>query len=485
MPFPSQTLTVQDPGIPLAQIGGVPPLITGCSNGGSAPLSTIGQINSVSLVRSVIGYGALAEDIALALQKAGGPINYAIHNVTGSALTSQAMTQKVGSGTAPTVSGTPNDRYGVTIKVILGGAVGTATFQYSLDNWTYDAAAALTSPTWSNVYVTASTKVIANTGLTFNFGAGTYVAGDVFFLETVPGEVTATDLGTIALALQNDPTLPIDLWLISGTQAVYTTAGTIAAAFHGDLAALTNSYRYPRGIIDIGSGDTEAHVHTEASSWTGVRVCPAYGYEIVASALPFEGFAFRKVSCATSIGVRAFSELISSDLSRTAAGACSEVVAIYFDGFSNTQLDSDQISTMRTWAGKPGFYIANAKLKSSFGSNFTDLQFGRVMDVACLTTYNGQFPYQSASLRTRTDGSGQIDPRDAAQIDKAVQDLLDQELMQPINASGNPGHVSAVSYAVSLTNNIISTSQLVTSVAIVPLGYSKLIATTLAFQLAA
>lgn len=481
MVFPSQTITVQDPGIALAQTGSVPPLITGCSNGGSTAVTTVTQINSVSQVRSVIGYGPLAEDVALALQLSGGPINFAIHNVTGSALSSQAMTQKVGSGTAPTLSGTPRDRYGVTIIVVLGGAVGTATFKFSLDNWTYDTAASATSPTYSNVYTTASTYVITNSGLTINFGAGTYVAGDTFFYESTPGEVTTTDLGTIATAVQNDPTLPVDLWMISGTQVVQNTAATLAAAFEGDLVALTNSFRYPRGLIDIGSGDTEAHVHTAASSWTGVRVCPAYGYEIVASALPFEGFSFRKVSCVTSIGIRAFAEEISSDLSRTAAGACSEAVAIYFDGFYTQQLDGDQISTMRTWVGKPGFYIAGAKLKCSFGSNFTDLQFGRVMDKACLTTYNGQFPYQSAIFRATSTGT--VDPRDAASLEAAVQGLLDDALMAPINSAGTPGHVSSILYSVDLTTNIVTTSQLTTHVAMVPLGYAKVISTTLAFQI--
>ena len=104
--------------------------------------------------------------------------------------------------------------------------------------------------TLSNTYATASTFVITGTGITINFGAGTYVLGDQFHYNTVPGEVGTTDLGAVITLLENDPTLPVDLWLISGTQAVYTTAGTLAAAFEGDLAGLTNSYRYPRGIIE-------------------------------------------------------------------------------------------------------------------------------------------------------------------------------------------------------------------------------------------
>lgn len=481
MTFPKQTLTVLDPGIPLAAIGGIPPLMTGCAWGGSLAVNTVGQINDPSQVRQIIGYGSLAEDIALALQRAGGPINFIIHNVTGSPLSTQAMTH-VGTGSVvTTLSGTPRDRYGVMVTIIAGGSLGTSTFQFSLDNWVTETAGAVPA-TQSNTYATAATFVIPNSGLTINFAAGTYVAGDTFYFATTPGEPGTTDLGAVNTAVTASTLLAVDLWQVSGVQATYTGAGAFAAAFEGYLAGLTQGYRYVRGITDIGSGDTEANVHTEAAAWTGVRVMPAYGYEIVASALPFEGFSNRKCSMVASIGARAQAELISSDLSRTAAGACSEVLFIYFDGFLNQQLDADQISTMRTWPNKAGFWIAGGKLKCSFGSDFTDWQFGRVMDEACLTTYNGQFPLQSAIFRATS--SGTVDPRDAAYAERGVQGQLDDELLAPTNSAGSSGHVSAVAYSISLTNNIVETMQLVTSVALVPLGYAKLISTTLAFQLA-
>jgi hypothetical protein len=479
MVFPSQTLTVQDPGIPLALVGTAPPLMTGCAVGGSTTVNTIAQINSIAQVRTLIGYGALAEDVALALQNSGGPINFLIHNKSGTPLSTAAFTTHVGSGsTLPTVSGTPNDRYGLLVTVVVGGAVATATFTFSLDDWNI----ASVPPTTSNVYVTAATFAIPNSGLTINFTAGTYVAGDTFYLATVPAEVGTTDLASASAVIAASSTTPVALWQISGAQPSNTTAATVAAAFEGDLANLTNSFRFARGIIDIGSDDTAANVNTEASTWTGVRVMPCYGYELAASALPFEGFSHRKTSCVASIGARAQSELISSDLSRTAAGALSEVLYSYFDGFYNQQLDTDQISTLRTWPGIPGIYIAGGKLKCSFGSDFTDLQFGRVMDQACLTTYQAQFPYQSRIFRATQ--SGTVDPRDASYVEQQVQSALNDTLLNPINSAGTPGHVSAVAYSISLTNNIVTTSQLVTSVAMVPLGYAKLISTTLAFQLA-
>ncbi len=480
MVFPAQTLTIQDPGIPLTAIGTAPPLMTGCAVGGSTAVNTITQINSIAQVRSLIGYGALAEDVALALQNSGGPINFLIHNKAGTPLSAAAFTTHVGSGvTLPTVTGTPNDRYGLLVTVVAGGAVATATFTFSLDQWNI----ASVPPTTSNVYVTAATFVIPNSGLTINFTAGTYVAGDTFYLATVPAEVGTTDLAAAAAVIQAASTVPVSLWQISGAQPSETTAATVAAAFEGDLAALTSTYRFARGILDVGSDAAASAVHTEASAWTAVRIMGCYGYTLTASALAFEGFSNRKTSCVSNIGARAQSELISSDLSRTAAGALSEVLYSYFDGFYNQQLDTDQISTLRTWPGIPGIYIAGGKLKCSFGSDFTDLQFGRVMDQACLTTYHAQFPYQSRIFRATSTGT--VDPRDASYVEQQVQGALNDTLANPINSAGTPGHVSAVAYSISLTNNIVTTSQLVSSVAIVPLGYAKLISTTLAFQLSA
>lgn len=487
MAFPSQTLTIRDPGLgvspPVADI----PVLTGIAHGGSAAVNVLTSIGSLSDVRSVVGYGPLAEDVALALQLRGGPVYFIIHNsVQNVALSAQALTKLIGTGPSITATGSPYDRYALRVEIVAGGILATSTFKFTLDG--HDI---LFAPfTYSDVRPTVASYVIPNTGLTLTFPAGTYVAGDVYTLATVPQEPGTTDLALVAAVLSAQTLVDFHLWSVSGQQPDDVTGAAFAVALSGYLTSLTNTFRYVRGICDVGSDDTAANILIGAATWTSSRVCPVYGYELITSALPYEGFSIRKTSCVATFTARASGELISSDLSRTAAGPAENVRKIYFDGLTNQALDAAKISTMRTWPAQAGYWIANAKLKSSFGSDYTDLQFGRVMDVACSTTYAAQFPFQSASLRTIPASqasagrpAGAIDERDARDIEKDVTNALNNNLVRPTNASGNPGHVSALSYTVDLSVDIVTTGQLKTTVAVQPLGYSKVITTTLFFTL--
>ena len=81
---------------------------------------------------------------------------------------------KSGTGPNVTLTGTPTLTASCVIKVILGGAVATATFQYSTDGGT----------TWSETKTTAATYLIPGTGLTAAFASGTYVADDTYSFTT-------------------------------------------------------------------------------------------------------------------------------------------------------------------------------------------------------------------------------------------------------------------------------------------------------------
>lgn len=71
----------------------------------------------------------------------------------------------------------------VVVAIILGGAVGTATFQYSTNG----------GQTWSATTTTAATVAITD-GLTLNFAAGTYVANDTYAQSYAGGRVSAGKL---------------------------------------------------------------------------------------------------------------------------------------------------------------------------------------------------------------------------------------------------------------------------------------------------
>lgn len=80
-----------------------------------------------------------------------------------------AVSKSVGGDPTCTVTGRASgfSPIKLIIRIGTGGTVGTATFDYSLDNGT----------TYSTVVPTASAVVLGTTGLTANFAAGTYTAG--------------------------------------------------------------------------------------------------------------------------------------------------------------------------------------------------------------------------------------------------------------------------------------------------------------------
>lgn len=79
-----------------------------------------------------------------------------------------------GSGppTALTFSGVPFQAAPVNVQVqmLAGGALGTATFQFSTDG----------GFTWSGTYTTAASVTLEATGITIAFASATYVSGDVY-----------------------------------------------------------------------------------------------------------------------------------------------------------------------------------------------------------------------------------------------------------------------------------------------------------------
>ncbi len=409
------------------------------------------------------------------------------HDVT--PITLSGDMDEVGAGTGDVaLSGNARDDYSLAVKITSAGVAGVGKFQYSLD---YGLGADGAS-TWSRERVIPGglTFVVPNSGmtLTFDTGPATYPLNALFTKTLLTNPPGITDLAGVAAEIPTNVLFP--LWSVAGMLADETDASALAAAFQGHMETLTNTQRYCRGIIDIGSGDTATDVLGEALNWDAARVVACYGSVVRLSALPFEGYSYRKCSTQSGLAARAASILISTDVGRTADGPDGGVISIAFDGSENQLLDAAKISTMMTWSGISGFWFANANLKSGFGSDFRYLQHGRCMDVACRTTFEAEFPYIADSLRTveAEDATeehpvGSIDPLDAADVDASVSDALSDALLRPNNARGVPGHVSSVDFEIDFLHNLNTTDEIKSSVGIQPLGYPKKITTDLFFTL--
>jgi len=477
MTLGNQTITVLDPGLGLVTVGAGTPLKMGVSS-----LGTVGQLysfSSLNSIRSTLGYGDLPDDVAKTLRDAGGPV-LAMRGTGSVAATSTAVT-KTGTGTpTPTIAGTATMRISALVTVVVGGALGVATFSYTLDNWQPTTVGVTSSQT--RTIPAGGTYLFPNTGITMTFPAGTYVAGDTFAFTCEPAHLNATDLGNLFTGGGIPGSLDPRLVHITDAYTTATEGFAMASALGGQLQTLASGFRYARGFVDVGSGDASATVLTAKAAFTDRRICDAYGFELQTAALPFEGWGNRKIGAASQLAARASASLISTDLARYASGSLAGSRYIYFDSNSDATLDAAGIATLRSYPPQAGFYIGNGNLASPVGSDYIRFQYGRIMDQACATVYQAMLQFINEGLRT-LKVSGAIDPRDAVSVETAGNNALAAALLQPKNARGNPGHVSAAVFSVDRTNNLALTGVLQTKIAIQPLGYATTISQQLGYTL--
>lgn len=107
-----------------------------------------------------------------------------------------------GTGTSPptvTVTGTIPAGFGLQIDIPVGGARGTATFRYSVDNGT----------NWSTAATTAASVLLGGTGVTAVFPVGTYSTDNVWKLvvntwadQTGNGHTFTASATTLAPVMQ-------------------------------------------------------------------------------------------------------------------------------------------------------------------------------------------------------------------------------------------------------------------------------------------
>lgn len=472
MAIPSISQTIRDPGLPTTPAAITNFLYIGCAQSGST--SEVQAFSNPADVIDEYGQGPLAEDLCYHLAVAGGPV-YAIRSAGSVAASNSAVSKSaVGSSTGTiTIAGTALDSYEGRVEIKVTGTSGTAQFVYSMDG------GRTTSP--QTLVPSGNTYAIPNTGITLTFvpgAGGTYFEkGDVHTFTTTEATFNATDLASAMTVVSADNT-PIAAIVLSGQFATASASALIAAAASTHAASLFQLYRPIRIMMDAG-GDNTSTTKTAFASFSDPRIARCYGRHVCASGKPIIGRSTSKCSIVRSLAARAAESLISTDLAWYSAGPLRGVTEITHDEFRTETMDSEGFATLRTHQGIPGFFPTNVRLSSPPGSDYQFWQHGRVMDVATATAYQALLPFLSSSVRTTTTGA--IDERDAAIWEGAVEDALRAVLIDPDNAQGYPGHVSAMQVVVDKVSNVLTTGIVKVKVAIRPLGYAKFINNTLSF----
>jgi hypothetical protein len=397
------------------------------------------------------------------------------------------------SSSAVTLSGTPNDTYYGRVSVLVAGTIGVAGIQLavSLDagRTTY---LTVNLGTANSVAITFPGQ--PTTGLTLNFGAGALVAGDSWtWISTEPTWSDAAVQSAVNVLLTVPSLLPEDI-IVAGGSAARNGAGTVGvtagdvSAFDGYMTTLFNKKRFNRLICSAGdamwggaSTETEAawmtSIETAFVNSSSLRVGVTAGaYNMIS---PYSQSQFRRpllwAAAARDSGVA-----IQVDLGRVKDGSLANMVLpskpdgyIYHDESVNPGLDAARFMSCWSILNRPGLFVKNPNLMAPPGSSFKWLQYGHVMDAACLIAYD--YFVEELSDSVRVGSNGFILPQDAQNL----QDGCNAELA---NGLTNASAVSSATCVVSRTDNILTTSTLTVTISIVPLGYLKTINVTLTFQ---
>jgi hypothetical protein len=483
MTAPSISFTIQSSGL-----GNVAPspagvvAIFGCSSGGVANTVQDSYRRADTLVTDY-GYGP-GPDLAAQCIQSGIPTQFV--KVTTSTPGAAGAVTHTGTGTSVmTITGASFDSYSIIVTPTLSGTVGTApepSFTISLDGGN-TTSRSITMPV-SGVY----TGLAATTGLTLNFTAATMVSGDTYTSTATAPTWVAADVATAIEALRTN-VREFGLGYVTGACSK-TQADTILA----EVVQFLSLDKFVRFIvqargINTGGGETEAQwmaaISADYATFTTDYMSVAAGEARVTSALT--GVQFRRNIGKLAI-VRAGRRNIGRDIGAVADGAlCPNyggtdntgplagvpVDTVYHDEKLNPGLDANRFITVTSFTGITGYYITNPNVMCSPTSDFTLLQYGRVMDEAASIVRNYFTQLLSTDVRLSRK-TGFILERDALAIESGCNTELNAGIV-------NNGQASAAQCVVSRVDDISVTKTLTVTVSVIPLGYIKQCSVSMSF----
>lgn len=452
------------------------------SSGTNEQVYSYSSSDAIDDVRTNLGYGPLPEACAYHLSQDGSPVYAVKVDPTGGTAAATSAVTLVGTGIDPGVTisvGTGYDDYQIKVLIVLGGAVATATFKYSLDG----------GDTYSATIVSAATYAIPNTGITLAFTAGTYVAGDIYSATSTAATYTTTKLGLAIDALLAS-TVQFGLVHIVGrpsgaSDTLKASAfAAMVAAVQTKLATAATAYRWARAICDgpdvANDATADGLLTTAFVSTDAPRVVAGAGDCELLSAL----VSGRKMKRSSSwpLVARARQIPISEEPGWVGRGSLGSSCAIqtadttptkYLDSRTRSTLHDSRFATLRTHIGRPGVYVTQSNTMALSTSDFNVLPRGRVMDRACVVGYAILVEYINASVRIDPD-TGYILEADA----KAIEGRIDAAIRAAIVSTGD---ASDVAITVNRTTNLLSTPTLKVKIRITPVGYFRNITSEIGF----
>lgn len=473
MSQPNVTITELD-----GALGVLPPsagklfAILGVSSAG--PVDTPATYARITDVVTDYGVGPLVEAAAHYIERYGRPVVLVRTGQTTVGTATDVVF--VGTGTSVVTedgSTEPLDDFEVKFEVLLGGVIGTGpiTLRWSLDN----------GRTWSpatSLGTANSFTVPGGVGVKVNFAAGDLDTGDVFAFRTTAPAPNAAELGTALDALKASAVVwelahiaaPIDATIFD---TVDLKISGMAAA--GKYRAWIGSARMPN------LAESEATYLSSLSSAFGAKAS-VYGMVCAGACKLTSSASGRKYRRPVSFPVAAREASVSQEIN-TADVNLGTLVGVSIrdeignpdehDESVNPGLDDARFTVLRTWDGVQGVYVNRPRIFSATGSDFELLPHRRVLNLAheALRTY---FLRRLNKPVRVSKATGFIVEADALEIEAGARAALRSVLLAKPKASD-------IQFALSRTDNLLSTKTMTGTARVVPLAYPEFINLELGF----
>jgi hypothetical protein len=367
----------------------------------------------------------------------------------------------------------PVDAYAIRVTVTTGGATrAVCQFTYALD---VDAAGE--SGNTSPAITMAATYVIPGTGIKLAFTEAVYVAGDTYSGTAVP---PATDNTAIGLAIDAliASRFAFEFIHVVGTTATSAANATLASAVDSKMTTAEANYRYLATLIECPQSETDATISAALASFASShgRVWICCGDDYMVSTL--SGLILKRngawTTCARLAGCK-----LSENPGKVKLGPLPNVQAIVRDEAATPGLTDARLITLRTFQDRAGYFITDGPTMANSTSDYSSVMNVRVVNRAATIAASAFTDYVNDDVRIDKT-TGFIDERDAQSIDNMVTSKLQAALQ------GTPGgaldECSAVSAAVSRSDNLLSSPIATAVVTITPKGYFRGIAVTIGFR---
>jgi hypothetical protein len=373
--------------------------------------------------------------------------------------TAGVVTQS-GAGPVVTQASSPVDVLNVLIDITTGGALGTAVFTYSLDGGNSTSPPIATPG--GGVYTIPGTGVV----LTF---AGAFTADDTYTFVTTAAGFTTSEVTTALTAIMADPT-EWGFVHIVGAPANAAAAATLATTVDTKMGAAETAFRYAFGIVECPTSEADSALISAFAAFSSSRVMVCAGDVGMQSQLT--GLIQRR-NCAWAVSARLALIPAGQDPAWVGKGKVAAVSSLYRNEANTEALDAQRFTTMRTHIGKQGYFITNGRMMAAAGSDFTYVQFRRVMDRACQVVRAAELPYLNSDVRI-DPATGYIDERDAQTFEGNVNAQLRTAVV-------STGDASSSSVVMSRTTNLLSGSAQPVTVRVLSKAYLKAIDTSIGF----